>query len=145
MGCLVMAARRQVSGRTVLVMAAVTGQPGLDPLDAASSADVALIDAAAAALRERPIVADHLDAADVRMAWHRAGVPAYTAQAVTMLAWPGDHVQTTFTAAPVKVGDQAGTLAGTIVVRDGSEQVSVPVRTAGAVIGPSLSWRLTRG
>jgi D-alanyl-D-alanine carboxypeptidase (penicillin-binding protein 5/6) len=47
MGCLVMAADRMVGGRKVLVMAAVTGQPGLAPLDTANAADVALVDAAA--------------------------------------------------------------------------------------------------
>jgi len=35
-------------------MAAVTGQPGLDPLDTANAADISPSDAVAGALHERP-------------------------------------------------------------------------------------------
>jgi D-alanyl-D-alanine carboxypeptidase (penicillin-binding protein 5/6) len=144
MGCLVMAADRRVDGKTVLVMAAVTGQPGLDPLDAANTADLALVDATAGALHERSYVPNRAVAATVGMAWQSRRVTAETRGSVTLLAWPGDNVRMTFTPAPVRVGARAGTRAGTLVVRDGSEHVSVPVRTTATLPTPPLTWRLKR-
>jgi D-alanyl-D-alanine carboxypeptidase (penicillin-binding protein 5/6) len=144
MGCLVMAADRRVDGRTVLVMAAVTGQPGLDPLDEASAADVTLIDAAAASLRERRALSLHTDAATVDVPWRADGVPAVTEKAVTLLEWPGDVVSMTFAGVPIAVGAPAGTRVGTLTVRDGPERVAVAVRTRVPVTGPPVSWRLKR-
>ena len=144
MGCLVMAADRQVAGRTVLVMAAVTGQPGLEPLDTANTADIGLVDAAAADLSERAVLPSHSEAATVATPWHAHAVGADTEGAVTMLAWPGDIFRLTFTAAPVRIGARAGTLAGRLVVSDGPEEVTVNVRTTAPVRGPPLTWRLQR-
>ncbi len=144
MGCLVMAARRSVAGRTVLVMAAVTGQPGIKPLDTANLADIGLIDAAAGDLHERPILARHTLAATVGTPW-RHGVPADPERSVTLLAWPGDIVRLSFTAARVPIGARAGTPAGRLVVSDGAEHVTVVVRTTAPVTGPPLTWKLKRG
>ncbi len=144
MGCLVMAADRMVAGRKVLVMAAVTGQPGLLPLDTANTADIALVDAVAGDLRERPVLARHVRAATVGVPWYRHGVPADTTRAVTLLEWPGDVVRMSFAPARVRIGARAGTLAGTLRISDGAEHVTVPVRTTSAVTEPPLSWRLRR-
>jgi D-alanyl-D-alanine carboxypeptidase (penicillin-binding protein 5/6) len=144
MGCLVIAAHRQVGGHTVLVMAAVTGQPGLNPLDTANAADVALIDAVAGHLQERPVMTAHTVAASVVTPWPGGAVPAVTEKSVTFLTWPGDHVRMTFTTTRPGVGAKAGTVVGTIVVRDGAEQATVPVRTTAPVTKPSLSWKLKR-
>jgi D-alanyl-D-alanine carboxypeptidase (penicillin-binding protein 5/6) len=145
MGCLVLAADRPVGGRTALVLAAVTGQPGLDPLQAADAADVSLVDAVARSLRERPVLARHAQAATVVTPWQATGVPADTERSVTLLAWPGDAVRVTFVAAHVRIGARAGVLAGTIVVSNGAERVEVPVRTTAPLTAPPLSWRLRRG
>jgi D-alanyl-D-alanine carboxypeptidase (penicillin-binding protein 5/6) len=144
MGCLVIAADRVVAGRTVLVMAAVTGQTGLDPLDLANATDVALVDAAAGDLRQRSILPSRARAATVGLPWQSDAVPAETDRAVSMLTWPGDVVRMTFTAVPVPPEAPAGTRAGTLVVRDGSERVSVPVRTTATLTAPTLAWRLKR-
>ncbi len=144
MGCLVLAADRMVAGRKILVMAAVTGQPGLAPLDTANAADVALLNAAAADLSERPVLARHWRAATVGTPWLDNGVPADTTRAVTLLAWPGDIVSLKFTPDSVPVGARAGTLAGRLLVSDGIEHVTVPVRTTAAVTKPTLSWKLKR-
>jgi D-alanyl-D-alanine carboxypeptidase (penicillin-binding protein 5/6) len=143
MGCLVIAADRMVAGRKVLVMAAVTGQPGITPLDTANTADVTL-DAVAADLHESPVLARHVRAATVGTAWHDDGVPADTTRAVTFLEWPGDVVRMAFTPIPVKVGARTGTLAGTLVISDGAEHASVPVRTTAVVTPPPLTWKLKR-
>jgi serine-type D-Ala-D-Ala carboxypeptidase (penicillin-binding protein 5/6) len=144
MGCLVIAADRMVAGRKVLVMAAVTGQPGLIPLDTANTADVTLVDAVGTDLRESAVVARHVRAATVGTAWHDDGVPADTTRAVTLLEWPGDVVHMAFTPVPVKIGARAGSLAGTLVISDGAEHAAVPVRTTAVVTPPPLTWKLKR-
>jgi D-alanyl-D-alanine carboxypeptidase (penicillin-binding protein 5/6) len=145
MGCLVIAAHRTVDGRTVLILAAVTGQPGIEPLDTANTADVTLIDAAATELHERRVLADHLEVATVVTPWQKRAVPAVTGTSVTLLTWPGDKVRMTFHPVPVGVGARAGTEAATVAVVDGSEHVTVPVRTVARVPEAPLSWRLQRG
>jgi D-alanyl-D-alanine carboxypeptidase (penicillin-binding protein 5/6) len=144
MGCLVMAAHRSVAGRTVLVMAAVTGQPGIMPLDTANLADIGLVNAVAGDLSERPVLASHTMAATVGTRW-RQGVPADAVRTVTLLAWPGDTVRLSFTPAHVPIGARAGTLAGRLVVSDGTEHVTVGVRTTAPVTGPPLTGELKRG
>ena len=85
----------------VLVMAAVTGQPGVNPLDTANLADIGLIDAAAAALRERSRSwRDHARAATVDTPWSTRACPPTRSASVTLLAWPGDIVRLAFTPAP---------------------------------------------
>lgn len=144
MGCLVLAADRPVDGRSVLVMAAVTGQPGLSPLDTANTADISLIDAAARSLRERPVLADHVRAATVVTPWQKTGVAADTTRAVTLLTWPGDVVRVSFTPVRVRSLAGAGTLAGTVSIGDGAERVTVPVRTTAPLTAAPLSWKLER-
>jgi serine-type D-Ala-D-Ala carboxypeptidase (penicillin-binding protein 5/6) len=144
MGCLVLAADRTVDGRKVLVMAAVTGQPGLVPLDTANAADITLLDAVAGDLHERPVLALHARAATVSTPWQSGGVPADTTRGVTLLAWPGDVVRLSFTPRRVRSGARAGTLAGTVAVSDGAEHVTVPVRTSAALTKAPLTWKLER-
>ena len=122
MGCLVLAADRPVDGRSVLVMAAVTGQPGPSPLDTTNTADISLIDAAARSLRERPVLADHVRAATVVTPWQKTGVAADTTRAVTLLTWPGDVVRVSLTPVRVRSLAGAGTLAGTVSIGDGAER-----------------------
>jgi serine-type D-Ala-D-Ala carboxypeptidase (penicillin-binding protein 5/6) len=145
MGCLVLAADRMVDGEKILVMAAVTGQPGLIPLNTANSADIALLDATAGVLHERPVITSDTRVASVEAPWLRNAVPADTTRGVTLLEWPGDVVRTSFTPARVRVDAPAGTLAGTLLVSDRVEQVSVAVRTTTRVMKPTLTWRLKRG
>jgi D-alanyl-D-alanine carboxypeptidase (penicillin-binding protein 5/6) len=143
MGCLVMAADRMVGGQKVLVMAAVTGQPGITPLDTANAADIGLVDAVAGDLRERPVLARQTQAATVDTPWANP-VPADTTRSVTLLAWPGDAIRMIFTPAPVPIGARPGTLAGQLAVSDGPERVTVPVRTRVRVSAPPLTWKLKR-
>jgi D-alanyl-D-alanine carboxypeptidase (penicillin-binding protein 5/6) len=144
MGCLVLAAERPVDGQSVVVMAAVTGQPGLSPLDTANAADISLIDATAAALHERRVLVDHARAATVVTPWQKAGVPADTTRAVTFLTWPGDVVRVVFTPRPVRSAAGTGTLAGTVAISDGSEHATVAVRTTAPLTTAPLSWKLER-
>jgi hypothetical protein len=76
--------------------------------------------------------------------WLTNAVAADTTRAVTLLAWPGDVVSMKFTPVSVPTGARAGTLAGSLLVSDGAEHVTVPVRTTTLVTKPTLAWKLKR-
>jgi serine-type D-Ala-D-Ala carboxypeptidase (penicillin-binding protein 5/6) len=145
MGCLVMAALRPVAGRNVMVMAATTGQPGLDPLAAANLTDIGLVDAVGRDLRDRPVLSSHTEAAVVTTPWLDRAVTADTNRGVTLLAWPGDVVRLSFVPHRVVAGSRAGAMAGHVIVSDGAEEVTVAVRTTAPVTKAPLTWRLARG
>ena len=91
-GCLVLAAKRSVGGRQVLVFAAVTGQDGPDPHAAADTAARAVLDAAGAAL-EPVVVARARSVVAVDRAPWGATAPMTVGGPVSMVAWPGDLVR----------------------------------------------------
>jgi len=144
MGCLVLAGERTVFGRRVLVLAAVTGQPGEDPLEAADKADVSLIDAAAAAIREVPVVARGVAVGSVTLPWSQATVPVVASRAITLLAWPGQQPRLAMVRRSLHPGMQAGVGAGTLSASVGPERVAVATRVSDSLEGPSVSWRLER-
>jgi len=144
MGCLVLAARRTVSGLDVLVLAVVTGQPGEDPLDTANQADEQLIDAVASGLRQVPVTSASVRVASVTIPWSHQRVPLVARRSVAVLAWPGQVPRLAVTTRSLRVGMKAGTAVGTLSVSVDRERVIVPVRVSGSLVGPSVSWRLAR-
>ncbi len=144
MGCLVLAEERTVAGQRVLVLAAVTGQPGEDPLDVADGVDQHLLDAVAAGLREVPVTAKGARVGEVTLPWTHQNVPVVASQAISLLAWPGQEPRLTLTDRPVRSGVGAGTSVGTLAASIGQERVGVPVHVVDRLSGPSLSWRLKR-
>ncbi|MGA2521240.1 MAG: hypothetical protein ABSG81_10525 [Acidimicrobiales bacterium] len=144
LGCLVMAAERSVGGHTVLVLAAVTGQPGLDPLSAANQVDLRLVDALGAALRVVPVMSAGTRVATVTVPWTRRAVPVVTATGASLVVWPGTVVRTTMTGGSVRAGAAPGTIVGMVTVRAGGERVQVPARLAGSIQVAPVSWRLAR-
>ncbi len=144
MGCLVLAAQRTVAGHTVLVLAAVTGQPGLDPLDTANQADIRLLDGEAAGVREVPLTPSGVEVASVATPWNHHRVPLVASSGVSMLAWPGQVPSMSLTLRTLHPGLGSGSRVGTLSVAVGPERTSVAVRVAHALVGPSLRWRLAR-
>lgn len=142
LGCLVLAAQREVDGRQVLVLAAVTGQPGLDPLDAAADSTVNLIDATASSLREVPALAAGQRVASVTVPWSSSPVAGETVSSAEVLVWPGDTVRRVFTAARLRSGEPPGATVGTVEVVVGSEHSTVPVRSVNRLPTAPLAWRL---
>lgn len=145
MGCLVLAAKRTVAGHSVLVLAVVTGQPGVDPLQTANQDDVQLLDATASGLRSVPVVAHGARVAGVTLPWSDKSVPVEASQAVAVLAWPGQVPRVAVSSESLHPGVPAGARVGTLSVSIGHERVVVPVRVAGSLAGPSVGWRLARG
>jgi serine-type D-Ala-D-Ala carboxypeptidase (penicillin-binding protein 5/6) len=144
MGCLVLAGVRTVAGKPVIVLAAVTGQPGDDPLDTANAVDLRLINAAAGGLRQATVTPAGAHVGVITVAWSRRSVATTTTGALTVLVWPGQVIRLGLAHAPVRAGSPAGERVGTLTATVGPERVAVAVRADAAVTGPTARWRLTR-
>jgi D-alanyl-D-alanine carboxypeptidase (penicillin-binding protein 5/6) len=144
MGCLVLAGERTVGGHQVLVLAAVTGQPGAKPLDTANTVDEHLLDAVASGLREVRVSAAGVRVGSVTLPWAQKRVPVVATQPISLLAWPGQQPQLTFSRGQVRAGMPARTKVGILSASIGRERVTVPVQVTTSLVGPSPSWRLKR-
>jgi D-alanyl-D-alanine carboxypeptidase (penicillin-binding protein 5/6) len=144
MGCLVLAGERTVAGHRVLVLAAVTGQPGADPLDVANGVDERLIDAVASGLRPVPVTAGGIRVGAVTRPWSDRSVPVVASRAITLLAWPGQDPRLALSTGPLHPGVEAGARVGSLSASIGRERVVVPLLVKASLKGPSVSWRLKR-
>lgn len=143
------AARRAVAGRQVTIFGGVLGQgatPKHNQLAEALDDGVALVNAAARAVRSRTVVASGQEVGQLVAPW-AAPVPLVTTAPVRALAWGGLGLHgglrlTLHMAAGSAVA--AGTRVGTLDVTVGSQRLSVPVVTGATLPAPSLRWRLTR-
>lgn len=125
----ILAYETTVGGHSVEVLAAVTTQEGPTVLHNAGEMDLAVARAAAA----------DLVSVDVAAAGQRVGtvsepgarVAAVAGTSASLLAWPGQTVrQEVVAGAHLPAGAPAGTTVGTAQYHLGSQEVSVPVRTA---------------
>jgi serine-type D-Ala-D-Ala carboxypeptidase (penicillin-binding protein 5/6) len=145
MGCLVLAADRYVDGRPVLVLAAVTGQPGFQPLDTAADVTVPLLDATAANLRIVTVLSARETVAKVTAPWSTRTVKGVTSHAVDDVVWPGETLNITI----ARRGDfpraRPDATLGTLTVSVATKEAqSVRVVSTGAFTNPSMMWRLSR-
>jgi serine-type D-Ala-D-Ala carboxypeptidase (penicillin-binding protein 5/6) len=137
----VLAVNRTVHGKSVLLLAAVTGQTGPVVLAQAGLHALALVDALAPLIGSAQVLAPNLVVAHVGEAGHR--LSAATAAPVSMLTWPGVRATRVFVPAR-HVADQArrGTRVGTVVVTVGGQRVDVPVRLGQDIPPQTLLQRL---
>jgi D-alanyl-D-alanine carboxypeptidase (penicillin-binding protein 5/6) len=120
--CLVIAARRQVGNRIVLVVASTLGQP--TSLDGAGEIDLQLLDAATSDLETRPVLHAGQAVATVVAGWSHARLNALVAAPVTVAGWPGLSVKTLVKAAvPLAPGSGRGWNPGATIA---SVEVSTP-------------------
>jgi len=140
-GCDVVAAVRNVHGRPVLLLAAVTGQTGVAVLAQAGLHGLALVNAAAPVIGSTPV----LHAGQVVAQVSQAGrtVDAQAAAPAAVLTWPGVTAQRAFQPQH-QLTDAArrGARVGTVEVTLGTQQVTVPVRLRRDVPRLSLFQRL---
>ncbi len=144
-GCVVLAVQRTVGLRQVMVLVAVTGQPGWDPLAAADATGLALVDAVAGRLSEQRVVTAGSSLVAVRVPWAGdRGMPTSATRSASLVVWPGDTVEARFVARrPATV--LPGTVVGDLRVSDRVQQATVPVRSVLRVTGPSLWWHIVHG
>ncbi|MGH9103324.1 MAG: D-alanyl-D-alanine carboxypeptidase family protein, partial [Acidimicrobiales bacterium] len=143
-GCFVFAAHQKVAGQQRMVYGAVLGQhSGSSPVQKALDESLQLVTSAGHAFTRSQVLAAGTVVGHVRSRWG-ASVPLVTASGASFLGRPGQSATATFHGYPLSRSVASGTEAGRLVVRLGSQVTSVPVRTRGALAGPTLRWRLTR-
>jgi D-alanyl-D-alanine carboxypeptidase (penicillin-binding protein 5/6) len=140
-GCDVVAVERTVHGRTVRILAAVTGQTGPAVLAVAGLHGLALVNAVLPLIGTAPVVSAGQLVAHVRS--NGRVVEARAAASASVLTWPGLSAQRVFVAEG-SLTDRArrGARAGTVVVSLGTQQVVVPVRLQANLTRQSLLQRL---
>ncbi len=140
-GCDVLGVVSTVHGRPVLLLAAVTGQMGVQVLAQAGLHGLALVTAMGPLIGTTPAMRSGQLVAHVSEAGHT--VNARAAASVSVLTWPG--VTATRVFRPLHhLSDHAvrGTSVGTVEVSLGTQHVAVPVRLQQDVPRLSLFQRL---
>jgi D-alanyl-D-alanine carboxypeptidase (penicillin-binding protein 5/6) len=131
-GCDVLAVARVVHGQKVLILAAVTGQSGINQpnvLLAAGGAALTLADAVDTSLGSMPVVRSGAVVARVTAAGH--SVNAVAQSSASVLTWPGLSYRRTFVRTHAVVpGDGRGTRVGSLVVTAAHGHIAIPVRLA---------------
>lgn len=141
-GCFVFAADLTIDGQPVRIYGAVMGQPNF--LSGAFAATTALVNAIRPALHARPVISRRQPVASYHAAWGESGV-IVASQTVTWVLIDGTTIsrQTTITQLPPQLA--AGSRVGSLVLMTGNHTADVQLVTEGAINGPDLGWRLTRG
>ncbi|MCL4433275.1 MAG: hypothetical protein M1399_00645 [Actinobacteria bacterium] len=152
-GCVVLAATRYVDNRPALLIAAVTGQGGMDPLGSAQAGALALIDSLPARLHRQRVVSkgQAIMHAVLMAPWlphGRVRYDTFAGESTSMLEWPGaspaisvHFVKRSYACRTTRIN----TDTGTITVRMGALTRSVPLvlrRAPRMPQCPSLLWRL---
>ena len=137
----VLAVERTVHGKSVLLLAAVTGQTGPVVLAQAGLHALALVDALGPLIGSTQVLPGNQVVAHVSEAGSR--IAATTSSSVSMLTWPGVSATRVFLPAR-HIADQArrGARVGTVVVTVGTQRVDVPVRLGGDIPPQTLLQRL---
>jgi D-alanyl-D-alanine carboxypeptidase (penicillin-binding protein 5/6) len=144
-GCYLFAAQQNIGGKDVTVVGAVLGQPGgaLGPNTAAVDAGDALVKSVFAALHSFTIFAPGQKVADVVAPWGSMA-PVTVAQPVDVIGWPGLVAALDVRHGPLDGPLASGATVGILRAQVGSTSAHVELRTASALSGPGVWWRLTR-
>ncbi len=140
-GCDVVGAVREVHGRPVLLLAAVTGQTGVAVLAQAGLHGLALVNAVAPLIGTTPVLRDGQLVAHVSEAGRTVGASA--GASASLLTWPGVTADRAFRPARHLTDQELrGARVGTVEVTLGLQRVAVPVQLQRDVPRPSLWQRL---
>jgi len=144
-GCYLFAAQQNIGGKDVTVVGAVLGQPGgaLGPNTAAVDAGDALVRSVFVALHSFTIFAPGQTVAEVDAAWGSMA-PVTVAQPVDVIGWPGLVATLEVRRPPLDGPLPSGATVGVLRAGVGRISAQVELRTASALAGPGVWWRLTR-
>jgi D-alanyl-D-alanine carboxypeptidase (penicillin-binding protein 5/6) len=144
-GCYLFAAQQNIGGKDVMVVGAVLGQPGgaLGPNTAAVDAGDALVRSVFAALHSFTVFTPGQNVAEIDAPWGSMA-SVTVAQPVDVIGWPGLiatlKVRHNSLDGPLPSGATVGILRAGV----GRISAQVGLRTASALSGPGVWWRLTR-
>lgn len=146
-GVFIFAGNRILGNQRLTVYGGVVGQPGTktaSQLVASLTDGKRLLDAVTGDVSRHTVMTSGTTVGKVAAPWQHA-VGLVTTKPIVLLGWPGltYHVSLHLKSINSHV-IAAHTVVGTLTATTGSEAVTVPVATSGALKGPSLKWRLTR-
>jgi serine-type D-Ala-D-Ala carboxypeptidase (penicillin-binding protein 5/6) len=145
-GCVILAAQRIVGFTHVLVLAAVTGQPGATPLKTAQDVALDLIDTVASGIRTVTVATAGQPVATVKAPWQdRRAVTISAASSLDVLGWPGGEVRAALRFDAPHTPTAPGATVGTLAASGGGASGTVPVVTDDAIRRPSIGWRILHG
>ena len=126
-----------------LIVGAILGQSGVQPLSAALSESTKLVNAARKvpgnfSVLKKGEEVGLIDAPGVQP------IPIDAAQAVSFTGWSGLHVNYTAKFLPLKSQVAKGAKVGTLTVSVGEQSQTVALIATKAVKSPSVAWRLKR-
>jgi D-alanyl-D-alanine carboxypeptidase (penicillin-binding protein 5/6) len=144
-GCYLFAAQQNIGGKDITVVGAVLGQPGgaLGPNTAAVDAGDALVRSVFAALHSFTIFAPGQTVAEVTAPWGSMA-PVTVTQSVSVIGWPGLVATLAVRHQPLDGPLPSGATVGTLRAGVGRIAAQGELRTASALSGPGVWWRLTR-
>ena len=144
-GCFLFAAQQSVDGKNVTVVGAVLGQPGgaLGPNTAAVDAGDALVKSIFVSLHSFTLFTPGQQVGRIAAAWGSTA-PLTVTQPVSLVGWPGLTATLAVRHGRLDGALVRGATVGTLQAGVGSSSAEVAVRTASALSGPGVWWRLTR-
>ncbi len=146
-GNFVFAAQHRVGGRNVMIIGAVLGAAGVEPLQTALDDASRLAAAAAAEVRRVVVLPAGLRVLSVTSAW-ASPITGRTTRPAALLAVPGQRLNVRVRVVPQLRARRshalnAGQRLATIDLRYHAEHVQLVVRAARALPAPSILYRLT--
>ncbi|SIT05280.1 D-alanyl-D-alanine carboxypeptidase (penicillin-binding protein 5/6) [Alicyclobacillus vulcanalis] len=144
-GCFVFAARKVLGSREVLIIGAVLGQKGPQPLAEALNAAVTMSKDAQKALRSVQLVSAGQTVGTLSAPWAKP-VSLVATEPVQVIGWGGLSVHQGYVpdALDSKKPIAQNQIVGQLEIQVGMQKVRVPVAAASAVPAPTLSWRMKR-
>lgn len=143
-GCFVFASYRNIGGRQVMIVGAVLGQNGAQPLAEALNAGISLSKQGQKVLSLVHVVSSGDTVAKIVVPWQNA-VQVQSPETVQMVGWPGLQVRKTVISSLQKASRLTiGQAIGTLKVAVGQEETNVPLTAPQSIPGPSYLWRLKR-
>ncbi|MGO8860030.1 MAG: D-alanyl-D-alanine carboxypeptidase family protein [Acidimicrobiales bacterium] len=140
-GCDVVAIEREVDGRPVLILSAVTGQSGPNVLATAAQMALDLADRADATIGSSPLVRAGEVVARVSVAGNT--VAARAGSTADVLSWPGVTAERVLVDdRTIRAGAKKGTEIGSVVVALGEQRAVIPVVLSRLLPGPTVLQRL---
>ena len=139
-GCLMFARRVAVGGRSLMVVGVVLGQRRGELVEAALASARRIGHTVGSALGLDTVLPAGTSALLVSNA-SGARIVARTATPLREIAWPGRRFPVRVSIQRTNAGLRAGQRVGTVTL-GGSSGASTAARTAAAIGGPSLGWRL---
>ena len=131
------------SGSSDLIVGAVMGQQGAQPLASVLNASRKLVDAARKIPRQEQVLRKGQLVGAIEAPGNKP-IPVFAAQGASFLGWPGLKVNYKVSFIKLPRNISAGAKVGTLTVSVGAQSHTVEIISGSAVKAPSLAWRLER-